>query len=427
MKENVIISDASRFETDVLKVSEPVVVYFYSDDCLPCLTFSEIFDRTAASLGGVMRFIKVFRPQNRALCEEYGISSSPTIMFFKDGIEVCIRLTGYINHNEFKEAIEKVLQRSCSPKQRSIIRSDVLIIGAGPSGLTAAIYTARSRLNTVIIDSNLPGGQVLTTFHVANYPGTNGAIRGLDLAENMKKQSLDFGAQIYDLQQIKQIDLSGEEKFAKTDQADYYAKSVIIATGSEPRKLPVSGEREFRGRGVHYCATCDGALYQDANVAVVGGGISALEEAVFLSRYARSVTIINRSDRFKAPVLYTERTLKNPAITVVWNSVIKELKGDGFLKTITLEDVKTGELSELEIDGIFVYIGMQPNSGLFTGQVKLSEKGYILTDENMSTNIPGVFAAGDVREKDIRQISTAVGDGTIAGIMAEKYVNSNII
>ncbi len=424
MKDNVIISDASVFETDVLKVSEPVVVYFYSDDCLPCLTFTEIFDRAAASLGGEMRFVKIFRPQNRSLSEEYGINSSPTIMFFKDGIEVCVRLTGYINHNEFKEAIEKVLQRSCSPKQRSIIHCDVLIIGAGPSGLTAAIYTARSRLNTVIIDSNLPGGQVITTFHVANYPGTNGAIRGLDLAENMKKQSLDFGAQIYDLQQISQIDLSREEKFVKTGHADYYAKSVIIATGSEPRKLPVAGEREFRGRGVHYCATCDGALYQDANVAVVGGGISALEEAVFLSRYARSVTIINRSDRFKAPALYTERTLKNPSIKVIWNSVIKELKGDSFLKTIMLEDVKTGGLSELQVDGIFVYIGMQPNSGLFTGQVKLSEKGYILTDENMSTNIPGVFAAGDVREKEIRQISTAVGDGTIAGIMADKYVNS---
>lgn len=424
MKDNVIISDASGFEADVLKVPEPVVVYFYSDDCLPCLTFTEIFERTAASLDGEMRFVKVFRPQNRSLSEEYGINSSPTIMFFKDGIEVCIRLTGYINHNEFKGAIEKVLQKSCSPKQRSIIRCDVLIIGAGPSGLTAAIYTARSRLNTVIIDSNLPGGQVITTFHVANYPGTNGTIRGLDLAENMKRQTLDFGAQIYDLQQISQIDLLGEEKFVKTDHADYYAKSVILATGSEPRKLPVAGEREFRGRGVHYCATCDGALYQDANVAVVGGGISALEEAVFLSRYARSVTILNRSDRFKAPALYAEKTLKDPSISVVWDSVIKELKGDSFLKTTILEDVKTGELSELQLDGIFVYIGMQPNSELFTGQVKLSENGYILTDENMSTNIPGVFAAGDIREKEIRQISTAVGDGTIAGIMADKYINS---
>lgn len=423
MKDNVILTDASRFETDVLKSSVPVVVYFYSDDCLPCLTFTEIFHRTSSSLDGEMKFVKIFRPQNRSLSDKYAVNSSPTIMFFKDGVEVCTRLTGYINHNEFKEAIEKVLERSCSPKQRSIVRCDVLIIGAGPSGLTAALYTSRSRLNTVVIDSNLPGGQVITTFSVANYPGTNGVIRGLDLAENMKKQALDFGAQIYDLQQITEIDLLEEEKFVKTDHNDYYAKSVIIATGSEPRKLPVEGERELRGRGVHYCATCDGALYQDTDVAVVGGGISAVEEATFLSRYAKSVTIINRADYFKAPKLYVEKALKDPSISVVWNSVIKELKGDNFLKGVVLEDVKTGRQSELKIDGIFVYIGMQPNSSILSSQVKLSENGYILTDEKMATNIPGVFAAGDVREKEIRQISTAVGDGTVAGIMADKYIN----
>lgn len=334
---------------------------------------------------------------------------------------MCTRLTGYINYLEFKEAIEKVLERSCSPQERSIVRCDVLIIGAGPSGLTSAIYTSRSRLHTVVIDSNLPGGQVATTFHVANYPGTNGVIRGLDLMENMKKQAVDFGAQIDDLQQIIDINLMGEEKFIKTDHNDYYSKSVIIATGAEPRKLPVEGERDFRGRGVHYCATCDGAMYQDADVAVVGGGTSAVEEAVFLSRYAKTVAIINRSDHFKAAKSSVDEALRNPSISVIWNSTIKELKGDNFLQSVVLKDIKTGQQSELKTDGIFVYIGMQPNSSIFSNQVKLSENGYILTDEKMSTNIPGVFSAGDVREKEIRQISTAVGDGTIAGIMAEKY------
>lgn len=423
MPDNVILSNATNFDSDVLKSSIPVAVYFYSDDCIPCLTFTGIFNKSAASLDGQMKFVKIFRPHNRALSDKYAIKSSPTVMFFNNGKEVCSRLTGYINHQEFKESIEKVLGRSCSPEKRSIVRCDVLVVGAGPAGLTAAIYTSRSRLHTVVIDSNLPGGQVATTFHVANYPGTNGVIRGMVLMENMIKQAGDFGAQIDDLQHIKEIDLLGKEKFIRTDNNDYYAKSVIIATGAEPRKLPVEGEREYRGRGVHYCATCDGAMYQDTDVAVIGGGISALEEAAFLSRYAKSITIINRSDHFKAAKPVVDEILRNTSISVIWNSMVKELKGDTFLKSIVIEDSKTGQLRELKVDGVFVYIGMQPNSGIFAGQVKVSEKGYILTSENMATNIPGVFAAGDVREKEVRQITTAVSDGTIAGIMAEKYIN----
>jgi thioredoxin reductase (NADPH) len=245
----------------------------------------------------------------------------------------------------------------------------------------------------------------------------------MDLMENMKKQAIDFGAQIDDLRQIKEISLSGEEKLIKTDGSEYHAKSVIIATGAEPRKLPVEGEREFRGRGVHYCAACDGAMYQDANVMVIGGGISAVEEAEFLSRYAKTVTIVNRSDHFKAAEASIDKALKNPSVSVIWDTIIKEIKGDSFLRSVVLENVKTGEKKETPIDGLFVYIGTQPNTAIFRGQVKLSDNGYILTDENMASSIPGVFAAGDVRDKEIRQITTAVGDGTIAGMMSERYLN----
>ena len=423
MSDFVILSNEAHFEADVLKSGVPTAVCFYSEDCLPCLTFTEIFNRTAAAVDGQMKFIKILRPQNRALSEKYSVKSSPTVIFFKDGKEVCNRLSGYINHLELKETVEQVLEKPCSTAQRSIVRCDVLIIGAGPAGLTSAIYTSRSRLQTVVIESNLPGGQVATTFHVANYPGTNGVVRGLDLMENMKKQALDFGARIDDLQHIIEINLSGAEKFIRTENNDYYAKSVIIATGSEPRKLPVEGERDYRGRGIHYCATCDGALYQDADVTVVGGGESALEEAGFLSRYARSITILNRSDHFKAAKTSVDEALKNPSISVKWNTVVKELRGDNFLHSVILEDVKTGEQNEFKTDGVFVYIGTQPNSDIFSKQVNMTESGYILTDENMATNIPGVFAAGDVRNKTIRQISTAVGDGTIAGMMVEKYIN----
>ncbi|MHB1394794.1 MAG: thioredoxin-disulfide reductase [Clostridia bacterium] len=422
MSENITLSDSSSFDEVVLKSSLPVVAYFYSDDCLPCITFSQIFARTAASLAGQMRFVKIFRLHNRQLSEKYTVKSSPTVMFFKDGIEVCTRLTGYINYPEFREAVEKVLEKACPSRERTVVRCDVLIIGAGPAGLTAAIYAARSRLYTVVIDASLPGGQVASTFHVANYPGTNGVISGIDLMENMKKQAVDFGTQIDDMQQIVEVRLKDQEKFIKTDQNDYFAKSVIIATGAEPRKLPVEGEREFRGRGIHYCATCDGAMYIDADVLVIGGGTSAIEEAEFLTRYAKSVTIINRSNHFKAAKASINQALKNPAITVLWNSVINEVKGDNFLQSVVIADVKTGELKELKTDGIFVYIGMQPNSNIFIGQVNLTENGYIPTDEKMMTNIPGIFAAGDIREKEVRQISTAVGDGTIAGVMAERYI-----
>lgn len=424
MSDIVVMSNEARFDADVLNSAVPVAVYFYSEDCLPCMTFAEIFNRTAAAVNGQMKFVKMLRTQNRALSEKYSVKYSPTIMFFRDGKEVCTRLSGYISHLELKEAVEKVLEKPCSSERHSIVHCDVLITGAGPAGLTSAIYTSRGRLQTVVVESNLPGGQVATTFHVANYPGTNGVVRGLDLMENMKKQALDFGAHIDDLQHIIEVDLSGAEKFIKTENNDYYAKSVIIATGSEPRKLPVENERNYRGRGVHYCATCDGALYQDTDVAVVGGGESALAEAVFLSRYARSVTILNRSDHFKAVKTSIEEALKNPSISVKWNTVVKELRGENFLQSVMLEDVKTGEQSEFKADGVFVYIGTQPNSDIFSKQVDVTDHGYIRTDENMATNIPGVFAAGDVRDKVIRQISTAVGDGTIAGMMAERYINS---
>ncbi|WP_051983562.1 thioredoxin-disulfide reductase [Pseudobacteroides cellulosolvens] len=304
-----------------------------------------------------------------------------------------------------------------------MVHCDVLIIGAGPAGLTAAIYASRSKLHTIVVDSSLPGGQVASTYHISNYPGTNGVIRGIDLMENMKKQALDFGSQIDDMQSIKSINLTGDEKYIQTETNDYYAKSIIIATGAEPRKLPVESEREYRGRGIHYCATCDGALYTDANVIVVGGGTSAVEESLFLTRYAKSITVINRSTEFKASRSSIDELMKNPQINVLWNTEIKEVSGENFVQKVVLYNKENGERKEMDTDGIFVYIGMEPNTSLFKDVLNISEYGYIITDNSMATNIPGVFAAGDIRDKEIRQISTAVGDGTIAGIMAERYIS----
>ncbi len=423
MSEFYTLCDSTNFDEVISTSQLPVVAYFYSDDCLPCTKFSQIFERSAATLSEQLKFVKVFRPHNRQLAEKYSVKSSPTIIFFKEGREVCSRLNGYISFPEFRESIENVLEKTCNSKERTIVHCDVLIIGAGPAGLTAAIYAARSKLHTIVIDSSLPGGQVASTYHISNYPGTNGVIRGIDLMENMKKQALDFGSQIDDMQSIKSINLSGDEKYLQTDANDYYAKSIIIATGAEPRKLPVESEREYRGRGIHYCATCDGALYTDANVLVVGGGTSAVEESLFLTRYAKSITVVNRSTEFKSSRSSVDELMKNPQINVLWNTEVKEVSGENFVQKVVLYNKENGESKEMDTDGIFVYIGMEPNTSLFKDVLNISEYGYIMTDNSMATNIPGVFAAGDIRDKEIRQISTAVGDGTIAGIMAERYIS----
>lgn len=423
MDSGIVNSGYENFEQDVLKNKMPVCVYFFSEDCPPCIAFDPIFDRIAERYDGHMKFVKIFRQHNRQLAESYNIKISPTIMFFKDGKEVCARLNGYISNVEFKKAVENIIGDACVRKEREKVNCDVLILGGGPAGLSAGIYTSRAKLLSVVIDEGLPGGQVSTTFHVANYPGTNGVIRGLDLVENMKNQALSFGTQIVDLKEIVEVNLLGREKYVKAEDADYYAKSVIITTGAEARRLPAEGEREFRGRGVHYCATCDGAMYQDANVLVVGGGNSAVEEAVFLTRYAKHVTIIHQFDHFQASKTSQDEVLNNPMISVIWDSEIRKINGENFVKSVTIENIKTKEITEMEADGVFVYIGMEPKTELFREQVKLDEYGYIISDEDMQTGIPGVFAAGDVRKKKVRQIATAVGEGVTAGIMAEKFIN----
>lgn len=423
MNTNIIEINSDNFEETVIKSDMPVAVYFYSDDCSSCAVLTPVFLRMAEVYKDKMKFVKIFRQHNRQLAEKYNIKSSPTIMFIKGGAEVCRRLSGYITKPELREAIDGVLGGYCETIERQNTHCDVLILGAGPAGLSAAIYAARAKLITAVVDEGLPGGQTASTYHVANYPGTNGVIRGIDLVENMKKQALDFGAFIDDMKEIHEINLSGEEKHIRTEDTDYYAKSVIIATGAQPRKLPAEGEKEFRGRGVHYCATCDGALYQDADIMVVGGGNSAVDEAIFLTRFAKKVTLVNIHESLNASKAAQDELFKNSAINVLWNHNIIQINGETFVKSVTAEDLKTGEQKEIATDGIFVYIGMEPKTAPFKDVLKLNEQGYIIADEDMKTNIPGVFAAGDVRNKRIRQISTAVGDGTIAGIMAEKFVN----
>ncbi|AGC69398.1 thioredoxin-disulfide reductase [Thermoclostridium stercorarium subsp. stercorarium DSM 8532] len=414
-----------EFETAVLSCNLPAAAIFYSDGCPAISSVMPVFENISAMFSDKMRFVKVNKDANPGLARKYNAEHGSTIVFFRDGKNFGKTISGYTDETELKRAIEDVLSNKCEYLERDKTSCDVLILGGGPAGLTAAIYAARARLYTVIVDENTVGGQVATTYQVANYPGTNGVISGIDLVNNMKKQALDFGARIDDLQDILKIDLTGEIKKLKTKKTDYYARAVIIATGATPRKLGIEGEEKFTGKGVHYCATCDGALYYDANVIVVGGGDAAVEEAVFLTRFAKKVTVVHRRDHFTAVKSAQDELFKNPAIEVLFNTEVKAIHGTDFVTGVTLFNNKTNSSYEMPIDGIFIYIGNEPKSQMFKGLLETDERGYIMTDENMQTSVKGVFAAGDVRKKEVRQITTAVGDGTVAAIMAGRYLAAN--
>ena len=304
---------------------------------------------------------------------------------------------------------------------------DVIIIGAGPAGLSAGLYAGRARLNTLIIEKAREGGQIVNTDEIANYPGSLLNESGADLIERMKEQVKEFGTEtVYDT--ITDVDLSGDVKTIKGLSESYEAKVVILANGAQPALIGCSGETEFTGRGVSYCATCDGAFFEGLEVYVVGGGDAAVEEAIFLTKFAKKVTIIHRRDELRATKSIQERAMENPKIEFMWDSVVKSLGGEELLDTLVVENVKTKEQREVKADaedgmfGVFVFIGFRPQTELYAKKVDMDERGYILTDENMHTNIPGVFAAGDIRVKDLRQVVTATADGAIAATQAEKYL-----
>ena len=306
---------------------------------------------------------------------------------------------------------------------------DVIILGAGPAGLAAGLYAGRSRLNVLIIEKGQDGGQIAITDEIENYPGqiVEGE-SGPSLIARMTEQAEKFGAKrVSDM--IKEVELEGEVKVLKSEKNEYRGKNVIIATGAHARPIGCKGEGQFRGKGVSYCATCDANFFEDFEVYVVGGGDSAVEEAMYLTKFARKVTIIHRRDELRAAKSIQEKAFANPKITFLWDSVVEEVGGDGLLQTMTVKNVKTGELTKIEADpkdglfGLFGFIGMIPNIGVFADKVETDDKGYIKTDEDMHTNVSGVYAAGDVRAKSLRQVVTAVADGAIAAVQVERSMS----
>ncbi|MDS1004333.1 thioredoxin-disulfide reductase [Clostridium sp. FAM 1755] len=298
---------------------------------------------------------------------------------------------------------------------------DLMIIGAGPAGLSSAIYASRAKLNMILIEDGIIGGQVRSSYTIENYPGFK-KIEGNHLSDLMQEQATDLGAIIDEFDMVEKIQLSNDEKIVETSEYIYKPTTLIISTGATAKKLPIPSESKFSGKGIHYCAICDGAMYEGKTVGVIGGGNAALEEALFLSKFASKVYMIRRYDYFKGEKATLEEVQNNPKIEILYNWDLIDVYGSNFIEKALIKNVKTNEEKELNLDGIFGFIGSEPKTKLFKEYISLTPKGYIKTNENMETNIKGVYAAGDVREKQFRQITTAVADGTIASLAAEKYI-----
>lgn len=300
---------------------------------------------------------------------------------------------------------------------------DTIIIGAGPAGMTAALYAARSNLKVALIEGGLPGGQMNNTSDIENYPGYAN-ISGPELAEKMFEPLENLGVEhIYGY--VKNVEDHGDFKIVMTDDQTYETRTVIVATGSKHRPLGVPGEEELNSRGVSYCAVCDGAFFRDQDLLVVGGGDSAVEEAIFLTRFAKTVTIVHRRDQLRAQKVLQDRAFANEKISFIWDSVVKEIKGENRVESVVLENVKTGQVTEQAFGGVFIYVGLDPLSD-FVKELNIQDQaGWIVTDNHMKTAVDGIFAVGDVRLKDLRQVTTAVGDGAIAGQETYKFITEH--
>jgi len=299
---------------------------------------------------------------------------------------------------------------------------DIVIVGAGPGGLCAGLYGARANRKTVCVENYLPGGEIQNTEFVEDYPGFE-MISGPELAQKFEQHARKFGLEVVS-DNVIEIYSEGRYKIVKGDSDEYRAKAVIIATGGHPRKLGVPGEDEFAGRGVSYCAICDGAFFKGQEIAVVGGGDAAVEEGAFLTKYGSRVYIIHRRDQLRASKIIQERAFKNEKMEFIWDSVVEKISGDKQVESVTIKNVKTGETRDLPVGAVFPFVGFVPNSDIFREKIEKDETGYIITNQRMETNIKGIWAIGDVRKQLCKQITNAVGDGTTAAVAADKYIEA---
>lgn len=418
--------NAIDFEKEVLNGGK-VVVDFYSTECAPCKALAPKFDAMAELYGEKIKFIKVFRQGNRELATELGVSSSPTLLFFENGKQVTGSISGGIKKSEIMERLDAMLTSeeivAIKANQKPIVSEyDVAILGGGPAGLTAGIYLGQAKIKTVLIDQALPGGYMGITHQISNYPGFTDPQPGYMLAHYMSEQAKSSGIDFKVAVDISSVDLKKKEILID-ELETIKAKKIIIATGTSPNPMNIPGEKEYKGKGISYCATCDAKYFDNKDVVVIGGGNSAVEESLLITKFAKSVTIVHRSDILKANKIAMENIMSHPKIKVLYGHHPCSFERQGDKMVTTIKNIKTNELSQLISDGVFVFIGLKSNVEVFGNYLPESDQwGYLITDEEMRTNIPDVFAIGDIISKKYRQITTAVADGTIAAITITKEV-----
>lgn len=416
--------NAADFQQEVLNGGK-VVVDFYSTECPPCEALAPKFEAMAELYGEKIKFLKIFRQGNRELATELGVSSSPTLLFFENGKQILDTISGGIKKSEIVERLDKMLapEEVAAIKinqKKTVSEYDVAILGGGPAGLTAGIYLGQAKIKTVLIDPALPGGYMGITHQVSNYPGFEQPQPGFMLAHYMSEQAKHTGIDFKVAVDITSVDLAKKE--IVIDELDTIkARKIIIATGTSPNTMNAPGEKEYKGKGISYCATCDAKYFVDKDVTVIGGGNSAVEEAQFITKFARKVTMVHQFDKLTANQTAIEHLQANEKISVLYEHEPRKFeKRDGKMFT-TVENLKTKETYELEADGVFVFVGFKANISVLGDIIpELDSWGYIKTNEDRQTSLPDIYAIGDIISKKYRQITTAVADGTIAAMTISK-------
>jgi len=428
MAEKIKYINAAQFEDEVIN-ADKVVVDFYSTECPPCEALATKYEGLSDLYGDDIHFIKIFRQENRELAESLGVTSSPSVLFYHKGKQVGNTLNGGIKRADLVRNLDALISEERAAEIKGQIKPfhtecDVLILGGGPAGLTAGIYSAQALLETIVVDIALPGGWVTTTHQVSNYPGFIDPIQGFMLSHQMTEHAKAAGVKFRPAVDVTAVDLKNKQIIVDGYET-IGAKKIIIATGSSPRPLGVQGEKEYRGKGISYCATCDAKYYEDRDVIVIGGGNSAIEESLFISKFARKITIVHQFDHLQANKMLQEKILNHDKVSFVWEHEPREfVKNGDSVNEVVVAELKTGKMKTLECDGVFIFAGTQPNLELFNGDFSLDQWGYVETDDDMHSSIPDVFVVGDIRSKKYRQITTAVSDGTIAAMAIAKELES---
>ncbi len=411
--------------SEAVLTQKKVVVDFYSTECPPCEALATKYTALSELYGDDIKFVKIFRQGNRELASELGVNGSPTVLFYENGKEIGKRLAGGVKRVDLVTQLDKMVGEKRAEEIHNSIEKvtseyDVAILGGGPAGLTAGIYLGQAHIKTVLIDTALTGGYVSTTHQVSNYPGFAEPQQGFMLAHFMSEQAKGAGIDFRQAVDVTSIDL--ENKKVQIDGIEtIHAKQIIIATGSSPRPLGIPGEVEYRGNGISYCATCDAKYFQDREVIVIGGGNSAIEESLFIARFAKKITIVHQFAELQANKQAQQEVFDNEKIEILFEHEPREfIKNGNMDMSVMVEDLKSGKKKELKANGIFVFVGFQSNLSGFPETLAKDQWGYLKTDEKMETNIPGVYAVGDIKSKMYRQITTAVSDGTIAAITISK-------